>query len=213
MRIKKSIMKKIDSWKTDPMLVTGLYRLFTYIPWGSVPKEYKQFFDKDAYKVWDKDLKTYTDKDIKNDMVIQIKGIIRSLTSRNFVQSIGILPMLLADMYMTGHSVDYLVKRTLTLSEEYIDYIKIDRESAEYYAMLEIAGILKEVAKASELNLDFDVDVIINRIISYFAKFSKKTPLEIGEKATQAEYTAENLEFNPFEEEQKEAGNNEEQSI
>jgi len=203
MRIKKSILKKINNWKKDPMLVTGLYRLFTYIPWKDVPKNYKQFFEKDAKKIWDDDLGTYKYSDIKNDMIIQIKGILRSLTSRNFVQTIGIIPMLLADMYMLGNSVDYLVKRVKTLSDEYIEYIDLDRESAENYATLEIADILKEVVKVNRLELDFEIDVIVNRILTHFEKFSKKNVLDIGKEATEAEYTAENLEFNPFVEDTK----------
>lgn len=198
MRIKKSIMKKINDWKNEPMLVTGVYRLFTYIPWEDIPKEYKKLFNKEAAKVWNDDLKGYTGKQLLNDAEIQIKGLLRSLPNRNIIHTIGMIPMLLADLYVYGKSVDSLVKRVLNLKDSYLEYVDLDRNSAEVYSILEIADILKDIRKRFELELDFDIDTIVNRILNHLNKFRKTLVPLADENAVEAEIEANLENFNPF---------------
>ena len=48
MRTHKAILKKVKEWQGNPMMVAGVYRLFTYLPWSMIPEQYKEFFPKEA---------------------------------------------------------------------------------------------------------------------------------------------------------------------
>jgi hypothetical protein len=191
MRAKKSIICKVENWKSTPMLVTGLYRLFTYLPWNAVPSDYKQFFKKEAQAIWNDDLKTFKEDNIKKDMVTEIKGILTGLTTKNITQTLGIIPMVLADAFICGANIDKLVYGLLNLIKEYIGFADIDRDLAERYAILGIAEILKKVVRRVELSLDFDIDVVVKRILTHFDKFVEQVAADSSKNATR-------VEFDPF---------------
>lgn len=46
MRTERAILKRVKFWKDNPMLVSGVYRLFIYLDWSSIPEEYHEFFQK-----------------------------------------------------------------------------------------------------------------------------------------------------------------------
>lgn len=191
MRQKKTILKKINRWHKHPLLITGLYRLFTYIPYEEIPEMHRQFFNEEAKEIWNTDLKDYTEAKILDGIDTQIKDLLRSFSERAYVQTIGMIPVVLADVFVYGQSIDKLLLETLSLSEEYASWTAVDRDLAEHYTMLGIAEILKEIVKKVNLKLNYNIDEIVNRFVTHFDKLRGQTLASVPENATQDD-------FNPF---------------
>jgi len=179
LRTRKAILRKASEWKNNPMLVSGLYRLFTYLPWEAIPKKYKEFFPKESEKVWDEDLKEFNKDEILRDIDAEIRAILKVLVKKNITHSIGLIPMILADMYMYDIGIAPFQGKLLKITNTYKINTDIDRNLAEQLATIQIINLLKEFIKKLNLNLSFDIDRVREEIAEQMAK-AEETNKEVA---------------------------------
>ena len=168
MRTKGRILKKISAWKGNPMMVAGLYRLFTYVPWEDIPEEYKKFFPDGAELDWDKDLETFDGKNIQLDVESEIKAILKLVTTRNITHALGLIPIVLADTYAYGVGVSPLQAQLLKLIAKYKENIELDRELAEQLALLDTVMLFKTIVKKLDFELSFNIDDVAEQLMREF---------------------------------------------
>ena len=147
MRTQKQILRKIDAWKNDPMMVSGVYRLFTYIPFESIPEEYHSHFPEEAREKWNDDLNQYTRAHLYLDVEAQMNAFLKIISKKNIVHCIGLIPMMLADLYMADISANKLQARLSKLKREYQEEVAINRVTAEQVAIHEMLEILLEIKR------------------------------------------------------------------
>lgn len=166
MRKQKAILSLVDEWKKEPLLVTGLYRLFTYLPWKEIPKEYHSWFPAEAKKDWNKDLKGFKESHIALDVQTQIVAILNALDKKNIIQTFSILPIMLADVYVYGKSVDKLQEELINTTNDFANAVTTaGRGLAEVAAIYSLVDMLKEVQLKLDLKLDFSIDEQLDKII------------------------------------------------
>lgn len=173
MRTKKVILRKADEWKDNPMLVSGLYRLFTYLPWEAIPEEYKKFFPEESEKIWDEDLKDFDKKDILRDIDAEIRAILKVLVKKNITNSMGLIPMILADAYMYGVGIATFQGSLLKIINTYKLNMDVDRELAEQLVTIQTIELIKEIISKLNLNLSFDIEKVRAEIAEQMAKAEK----------------------------------------
>ena len=94
----EQILKKVEEWRQSPLLTTGIYTLFTYIPFKAIPDEYKDFFEKEAADIWDTQL-DLTGKEFEVVYSQLVRGVLGQLKNLNMLQ-IWFIPMYYTHGYM-----------------------------------------------------------------------------------------------------------------
>ena len=168
MRTTKRILRQINQWKEVPMMVSGMYRLFTYIPWEEIPEEYKQFFDEKAREEWDEDLDSFKEKNIELDIEAEVKAILRVLVKKNITHSLGLIPIILADSFIYGLSTNKYQAKLAKIIKEYTQNLDIDRSLAEQLAIISTVDLLKEVIDSVSMELSFDIDEVTAKLMSEY---------------------------------------------
>ena len=168
MRTERAILRRIKMWKDNPMLVAGVYRLFTYIRWEKIPDDYKKFFDEKAKEKWDDDLNTYKNKDIALDIKAEMQAILQVLGKKNITHSMGLIPMIMADVYMYGKSTDKIQADILRVIKNYKNYVDVDRTLSEKYAVRAIIDILRYIKRELNLDLPFDFELAISQVLKQY---------------------------------------------
>jgi len=189
----KAILKKIEEWEGNPMLVAGMYRLFAYLPWSLVPEKYKEFFPEDAKEAWLKDDGTYTEEDLKQDIESEIAAILNTIAKRNITNAFGIVPMMLADLFIMNKRIGSVQGKLFKVINNYKENVVLDRQLAEQYAMFEIFDVLKEIVKKVGIKntMLFDIDKAFDQVVEASQKVNQDvsnvtmTP-EIHEKIEEA---------------------------
>jgi hypothetical protein len=157
MKTEKKILKKIDEWSTNPLIVPAIYRLMTYIRWEAIPEKYKQFFSKEAAEKWNDDLDSFKEENIMLDIDAEIKAAFKGLFKRNIIQVLGIIPIILADIFVIDKPVARAQARLIKITKEYLKNYEIDKALAEAYAIIDLVeflGYLQDLAKLkNKLNL------------------------------------------------------------
>ena len=167
MKTNRSILKKIEEWEGNPMLVAGLYRLFAYLPWNLVPEKYKEFFPEDARETWLKDDSSYTEAEFYADVESEVRAILNTMASKNITNAFGIIPMIFADMFVMNKPTAALQGKLQKIINEFKENIELDRNLAEQYAMLEIFDLLKTIIKKVGIydKISFDIEEAINQVV------------------------------------------------
>lgn len=167
MKTHRAILKKIKQWEGNPMLVAGLYRLFAYLPWDLVPDKYKEFFPEDAKDTWMKDDGTYTEEELKQDIESEIRAILNTIAKKNITNSFGIVPMILADLYMMNKQTGALQGQLNKIINTYKDNVDLDRKLAEQLAMFEIFDLLRAIIKKAGIKgqMVFDFEKAIDQVV------------------------------------------------
>jgi len=189
----KSILRKVKEWEGNPMLVAGLYRLFAYLPWDLVPDKYKEFFPEDAKEAWIKDDGIHSIEELKMDVESEVRAILNTIAKKNITNSFGLVPMILADLFIMEKRTGPLQGRLFKIIETYKENINLDRTLAEQYAMFEIFDLLKAIVKKAgiEKEMLFDLDKAIDQVVQASQKINSDvsnltiTP-EIEEKVEEA---------------------------
>lgn len=166
MRTEKTTLRKVKEWQSLPRLVTGMYRLFTYLTWENIPEEYKQFYPPEAKEVWNEDLKLFKEKNIKLDIDAEIKAVFRGLFKKNITQVLSILPIILADVYMLGKPITKQQVKLNKITEEYLKHLEVDSDLAELVAIFDIVDLLTELSKLAEVNLEFNPRKMLDKILA-----------------------------------------------
>jgi hypothetical protein len=174
LRSNKRILNKIKSWSGNPMLVAGMYRLFTYVAWEDIPEEYKEFFDEKAKEVWNKDLGAFTEENIELDIDAEIKAILKVLVKKNVTHSLGMIPIILADAYVYGIGTGPLEGKLLRIITQYKEFVDIDRDLAEQYTILSTVEFLKEVITKVNRELSFNIEDVTEKLMAEYDAVLKK---------------------------------------
>lgn len=168
MRTEKAVLRRIKAWKNNPMLVSGVYRLFTYIHWDKIPEEYHEFFPEEAKETWDNNLDLFSKREVALDILAQIQALLKLVAKKNIINCLGIIPMLMADIYMFGKSTDRVQADLLKVIRNYQDYIDIDRALAEEYAAKAIIDLFKYIISYLKLKPHFDFDNAIEGVLKNY---------------------------------------------
>ncbi len=180
LRTTKRILNKIQTWEGNPMLVAGIYRLFTYIPWEDIPEKYRKFFDPKAEETWNDDLKNFKEENIKLDIDAESKAILRLLVTKNVTHSLGMIPIVLADAYVYGIGVAPLQGKLLKLIGMYKEFIVLDRDLAEQYAILSVAELLNEIISSVDSEFSFDLEDVTSKIMKEYNSKDKKAKKKLS---------------------------------
>lgn len=173
MKTHRKILKKIAEWEGNPMMVAGLYRLFTYLPWEKVPEKYKEFFPPEAPETWDDDLDKYTEEELKLDVEAEIRAMLNVLAKRNITNSLGIVPMILADVFVMDKPAGPIQGQLLTTIQMYKENVYYDRYLAEQLAMFDIFEMIGKIVKKAKINLSFNLDQAIKQVIEAATKLKE----------------------------------------
>lgn len=173
MKTHRKILKKIAEWEGNPMMVAGLYRLFTYLPWEKVPEKYKEFFPPEAPETWDDDLDKYTEEELKLDVEAEIRAMLNVLAKRNITNSLGIVPMILADVFVMDKPAGPIQGQLLTTIQMYKENVYYDRYLAEQLAMFDIFEMIGKIVKKAKINLSFNLDQAIQQVIEAATKLKE----------------------------------------
>lgn len=174
MRTHKTILRKVNEWEGNAMMVAGLYRLFIYLPWSLVPEKYKEFFPEEAKIEWDKDVYDTDVNLVKQDIASEIRAILNVIAKKNITQSLGIIPMILADAFIAGQNIGNLHGQLSSIINTYKEHVDLDRQLAEQLAMFEIFELLKLVVEKLKIELPFDMDQAIEQVIEAASKLEVK---------------------------------------
>jgi hypothetical protein len=173
-RTHKTILRKVNEWEGNAMMVAGLYRLFIYLPWSLVPEKYKEFFPEEAKIEWDKDVYDTDVNLVKQDIASEIRAILNVIAKKNITQSLGIIPMILADAFIAGQNIGNLHGQLSSIINTYKEHVDLDRQLAEQLAMFEIFELLKLVVEKLKIELPFDMDQAIEQVIEAASKLEVK---------------------------------------
>lgn len=173
MKTHRKILKKIAEWEGNPMMVAGLYRLFTYLPWEKVPEKYKEFFPPEAPETWDDDLDKHTEEELKLDVEAEIRAMLNVLAKRNITNSLGIVPMILADVFVMDKPAGPIQGQLLTTIQMYKENVYYDRYLAEQLAMFDIFEMIGKIVKKAKINLSFNLDQAIKQVIEAATKLKE----------------------------------------
>lgn len=167
MRTQKALKRIIKEWQNNPLLVTGLYRLFTYITWEDIPEKYRAHFPPEAEEGWNDDLTDFKEEHILLDIKTEIVSVMNALYKRNITQAFSIVPIILADTYAYGKPIVKLQVALIKATNEFIDNVKVaGRGLAEVAAIYSVVDILKGVQNILKLKLNFNIDEEEQKIIN-----------------------------------------------
>jgi hypothetical protein len=186
LRTKQAILKKVEHWKLYPMMVTGIYRLFTYLPFEDIPKEYKEFFPEDAKDSWADDLKNFGREEIETELIVEMRALLQILAKRNIINALGVVPMLFADMYMANYGVSSFQGKLLKITKTFQEVVNVDRSLAEQLAMQEIIELLKEIIKKMNLKVPFDMDKVLEQMVESYDRAYKKAGIAMAQAQARA---------------------------
>jgi hypothetical protein len=184
MRTERAILKRVDFWKNDPMLVSGVYRLFVYLKWESIPHEYRAFFEEGAEEKWD-DGENNPDT-IMMDVKAMTYALVKILAKKNVTQGLGMVPMILADVYVLGNSTDKYQGELSKVLKNYKEYVDYGRDLSEEYAIRGILDILYEITHDLKIKHDFDFNQAVENILEQFKKKQVEITPEIDQDVDKA---------------------------
>ncbi len=165
MKSKKQILRKIKEFETNPMFVTGIYRLVVFLKFEDIPEKYQSFFNEEQKEKWE-DPSEKLVEDLDLDIDTGIRSVLKSLYKRNVVQSIGIIPMILSDMFMDDKPIGRLQGQLSKLIENYLEDINVlGPNLAEVQTIINVGELFKEIVKVQRLDIKFNIDEIIEDII------------------------------------------------
>jgi hypothetical protein len=165
MRTNKTILRKINEWDGNPMLVAGMYRLFTYLPWELVPEKYKEFFPPEAKDTWDDDIGKVDLNVLKQDIVSEVRAILNVLAKRNVTHALGLIPMILADLFIIDRNIGAIQGNLSKIINDYKDNVDIDRELAEQLSMFNLIELLESIITKANIELTFDFDKAVEQVL------------------------------------------------
>ncbi len=148
----EQILKKVEEWRQSPLLTTGIYTLFTYIPFKSIPDEYKDFFEKEAADIWDTQL-DLTGKEFEVVYSQLVRGVLGQLKNLNIVAAFGFIPMLLADAWVHGVKIGNLEQQLIVAVEKYQEEVAVERPITEMNAIITITEFILELLDKLKIDL------------------------------------------------------------
>jgi hypothetical protein len=181
LRTKRKILKKIDEWKDSPMMVSGVYRLFTYIPFEDIPEKYRSFFPEEAEENWDKDLDEFGEKNIKLDIGAEIRALLKILAKRNITNALGIVPLVLADVYIYGYGTNTFQGTLSKIIKNYTENVDLDRNLAEQLAAIETVELLKDIVAKTKIKLGYDIDNVVEKLLKKYEAEAKKAAIALAQ--------------------------------
>lgn len=187
MKTSKTILRKINEWEGDPMMVAGMYRLFTYLPWSLVPEKYKSFFPEDAKDIWDTDLENYNKDQLKQDIESEVRAILNVLAKKNVTHAMGLIPMILADAYIIDIKTVKLKAKLIKIINAYKLNMDIDIELAEMASMFELFDLIRDIIKAADIKLSFDLEQAISQVLEAAMKLQLNTETPVITKNIDAQ--------------------------
>lgn len=165
MRTHKVILRKINEWDGNPMLVAGMYRLFTYLPWALVPEKYKEFFPEEAKDKWDEDLDNFDLALLKQDIESEVRAILNVLAKRNVTHALGLIPMVLADLFIVDKNIGKIQGELSKIINDYKYNVDIDRQLSEQLAMFDLIELLRTIITKAGISLSFDFDKASDQVV------------------------------------------------
>lgn len=166
MRTQKAILRLAKEWAHNELLVTGLYRLFTFLTWENIPEKYKEFYPPKAKDTWDEQLE-HTKEAVLLDIRTEIVAVINALYTQNITHALSILPIILADIFVVNKSIAKLQLALIQTTKNYIENVKAaGPDLAGVEAIYALFDILKSIQKLLKLELNFDLDEQLEKIIS-----------------------------------------------
>ena len=174
LRQRRTILRKIEAIKENPIMAPAVYRLFTFIPWENIPKEHKNFFPPEAETEWDKDLKDYKENHLILDLDAEVKAVLKALTSRLIIQALAIVPIILADYFVLGYPMDNLQRKLQITTDNFItNNMVVSKDEAETIAMFEIIDILEEIITKVNLDISNNFQKVIIDISNKYIEDNK----------------------------------------
>lgn len=175
-RNKTEIKEEIKKFRQDPILAVGIYRLFTYIPFKDIPKDYQAHYKEEAKEMWDKDLKedlSFDKKQVLADVDIFYTTIITMLSKGQITTALGTVSMILADLFMVGFNINKCIEKVLKVQHNLIGNLEYDRDIANLYALVEIMELLKYIKNRYKLDITLDLDFVLDDILSNYDEEGK----------------------------------------
>jgi hypothetical protein len=96
-------------------------------------------------------------------------------TTISLTNAFGIVPMMLADLFMMDKKVGPLQGKLFKIINTYKDHVTLDRQLAEQYAMFEIFDLLKAITKRADIKgtMMFDIDKAFDQVIEASQKINQ----------------------------------------
>lgn len=184
MKTHKAILRKINEWEGNPLMVAGIYRLFVYLPWEYIPEKYKEFFPKEAKETWNNDLAEINSVQIKKDIEAEIRAILNTLAKKNVTNSLGLVPMILADVFIVGETVGALQGKLFKIINTYKKNIELDINLAEQLAIIELFDLFEDIIKKTNLELSFDIHLAFDQVLKTISKIEEETQTFLSKDVT-----------------------------
>lgn len=165
-----AILRKVDEWKNTPEMVPAVYRLFVFLKWSEIPEEYQKMYDVRAKDIWDEDYESIW-KSIEVDTEVTIKAILDEMRKRNIVAALGLLPIILADMFVRGYKTGSFQGQLMKIVSNYREYITLDRAVAEMDTLNRIEILLGNYCAKTKIKLGFDLEAVVEKIFQEYMKF------------------------------------------
>lgn len=178
MKTEKAILRRLKAWANNPMLVSGTYKLFTYLPFEKIPAEYSKFFDEQAKNVWDSDLKDFTEEKMIPFVDNQLRLILDTLAKGNIINAIGLFPAVLADLWVFDYPIDKLIGSLNKEVNSYRETIKVNGILADEILMIYSFQLIREIQKTLvNYAPSYDVDKSEENIVSKFLEINSRSIL------------------------------------
>ncbi len=163
-RGKKAILRKIDAWRDNPVMMTGIYRLLVYLEWDDIPEIYQEFFKEDHKKEFiEKGASTL--EFIEQDVELYVKTIFNELNKGNVVMSFSLIPPLLADLFVMGKGTDQLQARFIKIVDEYTYNWEFSIQFANMEALVALADLVTTILSRMKIDLDLNLYEISDKIL------------------------------------------------
>lgn len=165
MRTEKAILRKVREWANNPLIVIGIYRLFTYLKWEAIPEQYKSHFSAEAQATWNDDLETFKEHDIRLDIGAEITAVFQSLFKHNTTQALSVIPIILADIYMLGKPTAKAQKMVINITNKFTKNFQVDPDLAQAYAVFEIVELLEYLIKLADITLPYSPQELLSKVL------------------------------------------------
>ena len=163
-RGKKAILRKIDAWRDNPVMMTGIYRLLVYLEWDDIPEIYQEFFKEDHKKEFiEKGASTL--EFIEQDVELYVKTIFNELNKGNVVMSFSLIPPLLADLFVMGKGTDQLQARFIKIVDEYTYNWEFSIPFANMEVLVALADLVTTILSRMKIDLDLNLYEISDKIL------------------------------------------------
>ena len=90
------------------------------------------------------------------DIESEVRAILNMMAKKNVTHCLGLVPMVLADVFIIERSVASLQGRLSKIINTYKENMDIDMELAEYLAVHDLFELLKEILNKSKINVSFN---------------------------------------------------------